>query len=219
MHNQLLISELFASIQGESSYAGLPCYFIRLAGCNLNCSYCDTEYAKSNENADSYSINEILDKAKKTGISLVEITGGEPLLQEGVNQLSAKLLDDGFTVLIETNGSLSIASLPDKIIKIIDCKCPSSGESDKMDFANFAIINKADEIKFVVSNRQDYLYATSIIHRYNLTQKVNNIILSPDCTNPNLPAQLAEWIVADKIPIRLQMQLHKQIWDPELRGK
>lgn len=219
MEMKLIISELFASIQGESSYAGRPCFFIRLAGCNLDCSYCDTEYAKNPKAGEEYTINEILSKVKEAGINLVEITGGEPLLQEGVNELCQKLLDAEFKVLIETNGSISIASLPKKVIKILDCKCPASGEAKKMDFANFAFLSQSDEVKFVISNRNDYDYTVEIIKKYDLNSKVNNIILSPDLSNTALSAQLAEWMLEDKIPARMQLQMHKLIWDPEERGR
>lgn len=219
METKLIISELFCSIQGESSYAGLPCFFIRLAGCNLDCVYCDTEYAKSAEDGEKSTISEILEKVNAAGIPLVEITGGEPLLQEGVNELCQKLLAEKFQVLIETNGSLSISLLSKEVIKIIDCKCPASGEADKMDLANFALLTKKDEVKFVISDREDYEYAVKVIREHELTEKVDNILLSPNFSNPGLPEQLAEWILEDKLNVRMQLQLHKRIWDPEERGR
>ena len=139
--DSITVCELFSSIQGESSYAGLPCFFIRLAGCNLKCSYCDTAYAQNREGGKDYSIDELVKEAEKSGMTLVEITGGEPLLQKSVIPLCETLLNAGFTVLIETNGSCSIAELPDAVIKIIDCKSPSSGEADKMDFNNFSTLS------------------------------------------------------------------------------
>ena len=219
MDTKLAISELFASIQGESSYAGLPCFFIRLVGCNLDCVYCDTEYAKNVADSKEYSIAEILEKVKAAEIPLVEITGGEPLLQEGVIELCQKLLDEKFQVLIETNGSISIISLPEEVIKILDCKCPASGEADKMDFANFALLKKQDEVKFVISDRRDFEYAVKIINEYKLNDQVDNILLSPNFTNPELPAMLAEWILENKISARMQLQLHKCIWSPEERAR
>lgn len=219
MENKLIISELFASIQGESSYAGLPCFFIRLTGCNMDCSYCDTEYAKNTEEGEACSIADIMNKVKEANIPLVEITGGEPLLQEGVNALCQQLLEEKFQVLIETNGSISIKALPKKVIKIMDCKCPASGEADKMDFANFALLSKQDEVKFVISDLDDYEYAVKIIKEHNLNDQVNNILMSPDLANPGLPAKLAEWIMKDKLLVRMQLQLHKRIWDPEERGR
>lgn len=219
MKQKILISELFASIQGESSFAGLPCFFIRLAGCNLDCSYCDTEYAKNTDESEEYSVDEILAEVKAACIPLVEITGGEPLLQEGVNKLCRQLLDAKFQVLIETNGSILIGSLPKEAIKILDCKCPASGEADKMDFANFALLTKQDEVKFVISDRDDYEYAVKIINAHKLAGEIDNILMSPDLANPGLPARLAEWILADKVPVRMQLQLHKRIWDPEERGR
>jgi 7-carboxy-7-deazaguanine synthase len=219
METKLLISELFASIQGESSYAGRPCFFIRLAGCNLDCVYCDTEYARNAEDGEEYTIDEIVSKVEEAGIHMVEITGGEPLLQEGVNELCQKLLDAEFKVLIETNGSISIASLPPEVIKILDCKCPGSREADKMEFANFALLSQLDEVKFVISDREDYDYTVGIIKKYGLNYKVDNLLLSPELSHPCLSAQLAEWILEDKLDVRMQLQMHKLIWDPEERGR
>lgn len=215
VNTKLIISELFFSIQGESSYAGYPCFFIRLAGCNLNCSYCDTKYAQSAKKGTVYFVDEIVNKVKKAEIPLVEITGGEPLLQEGVKELCQKLLDAGFKILMETNGSLSIASVPAKVIKILDCKSPSSGEADRMDFANFALLSKEDEIKFVISNKTDYNYSVEIIKKYKLNSIVDNILFSPDLSSSGIPAELAKWILEDKLNVRMQLQMHKIIWDPQ----
>jgi 7-carboxy-7-deazaguanine synthase len=219
MNEQLKIIEMFTSIQGESSYAGRPCFFIRLAGCNLNCSYCDTEFAKSADDGDESDIDTIVAKAESADVPYVEITGGEPLLQKNVSKLCQKLFDAGFEVLMETNGSLPISQLPYDVIKIIDCKCPSSGEMDSMDFANFADISPEDEIKFVISDREDYEYVCSIIEEYGLDNKVNNILLSPVQSESFTAAMLSEWILEDKLEVRLQLQLHKIIWDPEERGR
>lgn len=215
MNEQLKIIEMFTSIQGESSYSGRPCFFIRLAGCNLNCSYCDTQFAKSAEDGEDYSIHELLAKAKESGVSLVEITGGEPLMQKAVPELCSKLLESDFKVLIETNGSLRISQLPEDVIKILDCKCPSSRESEKMDLSNFADLTEKDEVKFVISDRQDYEYACYKIHQHDLSSQVGNILFSPIME----PDVLAEWILADKLDVRFQLQLHKVIWDPDERGR
>ena len=219
MKTKYMISELFSSIQGESSYAGWPCFFIRLAGCNLNCTYCDTQYAGKSATGKEYTLARLLEQVKAADIPLVEITGGEPLLQKGVPKLCRKLLDEKYQVLVETNGSISIASLPEEAVKIVDCKCPSSGHADQMDFANFALLSWHDEVKFVIVDRDDYEYALKIIKRYDLKHKIINIILSPDLSRPGLAAKLAEWILADHAPVRMQLQLHKCIWDPSERGR
>ena len=213
------IIEIFTSIQGESSYAGRPCFFIRLAGCNLNCSYCDTEFAKSAEVGEEVALSEIIEKAKDANVATVEITGGEPLLQREVPELCQGLIDAGFRVLIETNGSMSISQLPQEVIKIVDCKCPSSGESEMMDFANFAELKYDDEVKFVVANREDYDYACRVIDKYALISRIDNILISPVCSEHFSAAELAEWILEDKLDVRLQLQLHKVIWDPEERER
>ena len=213
MDKKLKINEIFSSIQGESTCSGRPCVFIRLAGCNLNCTYCDTEYAKTAENAEELSLVEIVEIAEKSGIKLVEITGGEPLIQDGVAELCRILLEKSFTVLLETNGSLRISQIPADVVKIIDCKAPSSGEADRMDFANFADLQKHDQIKFVVANRTDYEHAKKIISKYNLDQKVDdgNILFGAVSPSELNPEQLAEWLVEDKLNARLQVQLHKII--------
>lgn len=218
-NNIMKITELFTSIQGESSYAGRPCFFIRLAGCNLNCSYCDTEFAKSADSGKDISIESILERAKNANVATVEITGGEPLLHDEVPLLCRGLLEAGFRVLIETNGSLPIAKLPEKVIRIVDCKCPSSGESERMDFANFAELNPCDEVKFVIADREDYEYACEVIAKYELNSKVDNILFSPVASELFSPAELAEWILEDKLDVRLQLQLHKVIWDPNERER
>jgi len=213
------IVELFKSLQGESSYAGKPCFFIRMAGCNLNCLYCDTEYAKSADSGSEYSIEEVVREVEKGGVDLVEITGGEPLLHNEVTELSRTLINIGYTVLIETNGSLRISQLPAEVIRILDCKCPSSGEAESMEFANFADLKSEDEVKFVIAGRDDYIYACDIISKYDLNSKVDNILFSPVHSDKFTPATLAEWIVEDNLNVRLQIQLHKIIWDPEERGR
>ena len=210
---------MFTSLQGESSYAGKPCFFIRLAGCNLNCSYCDTEFAKTADDSQEYSIDNLLKSAESAGVNLVEITGGEPLLQDGVTELCRGLINAGYYVLIETNGSLRISQLPPEVIRIVDCKCPSSGEATAMEFANFADLTTSDEVKFVVANREDYDYARGVIEKYTLNLKIDNILLSPINSEQFSAAKLAEWILEDQLDVRLQLQLHKIIWDPEERER
>ena len=230
MNGKLQVNEIFTSIQGESSYAGRPCFFVRLAGCNLDCVYCDTEYAKESEGRSEYDIDTIVDMVKQAGIPLVEITGGEPLLQQATPLLCSRLLEEGLKVLIETNGSLDVSQIPEGVIRIIDCKCPSSGESQRMDFANYAdsenktpVLRRSDEIKFVIADRNDFDYAVSIIRKYRLEKRVDNILLSPAADSDGLPgispARLTSWILEEKLDARLQLQIHKIVWDPEERKR
>jgi 7-carboxy-7-deazaguanine synthase len=211
----LKISELFYSIQGESTYAGYPCFFIRLAGCNLRCTYCDTRYAYEEEHT-LYSIDRLLSRVNEYQGVMVEITGGEPLIQEGVPLLIDELLEKGRTVLLETNGSLSLAELPVSLIKIMDVKCPDSGMHGKMDFDNFAYLNPSDEIKFVISSRNDYDWAAEIISIHNLLGKPK-LSFSP-VTDRLAPFDLAKWIMDDRLPVRLQLQLHRILWPEKKRG-
>ncbi len=211
----LNISEIFCSIQGESTYSGLPCIFIRLAGCNLRCDYCDTTY--SYESDISLSINDIITKVKEYDpVRLVEITGGEPLLQLEVYQLFDSLHKDGYTILLETNGSISLKDVPDYVIKIVDVKCPGSGEEESFLIKNLEYINEEkDEIKFVLSDNFDYNWAKDFMIKYKLNDY--EILLSP--VSEKLESQgLAKWIIEDKLPIRMQLQLHKIIWDKDKRG-
>jgi 7-carboxy-7-deazaguanine synthase len=211
----LEISEVFYSIQGESSYAGFPCLFFRLSGCNLRCSYCDARYTYE-EPAKTSSISAMLTEAKKYPGTLVEITGGEPLLQEGVYPLMTKLLNAGHKVLLETNGSINMAKVPKKVIKIIDLKCPDSGMHDRMDLANLALLAPHDEIKFVLSSRHDYEWAKEMIGNHELSQKAQ-LIMSPVVSKLKAP-DLAEWILADRLPVRMQLQLHTYLWPDTKRG-
>jgi 7-carboxy-7-deazaguanine synthase len=204
----LVITEIFKSIQGESSYAGIPCSFIRTTGCNLRCVWCDTEYAFYG--GQKMTIEEILTAIEPHGCNLVEITGGEPLLQEEVPELCSQLLRRGHTVLIETGGALDIRVLPGEIIKILDIKCPESGMTEHMNWQNLQYLGPKDEIKFVINSRKDYDWAVEIMNRYQLHQK-NLILFSP--VYQKMPAdQLAEWILGDKLPVRFQIQLHKALW-------
>lgn len=209
------VCEIFTSIQGESTYAGLPCTFIRLSGCNLRCTYCDTKYAY--EDGIELSVEEILGKVKSAGIDLVEITGGEPLLQEKeTDNLIRSLIDHGNDVLIETNGSFSIKGIDKRATVILDVKTPCSGMSDKMDLLNFDRIKKLDEIKFVLCDRNDYEWSKDIIASYRLAEKCK-VLLSP-VFGALEPRRLAEWILEDRLDVRLNLQLHKYIFGPDARG-
>ena len=225
---KLLINEIFYSIQGESSYAGLPCLFIRLRGCHLRCHYCDTEYA-FNEGA-SQEIHDIIAKAEEMsgGANLYQITGGEPLLQKNVHQLITKLCDLNKTVLIETSGACDISVCDPRSIKILDFKTPGSGEDARNDWQNVNHITKQDEIKFVLTSRKDYIWMKDKIDQHNLQEKVNTILVSAAAEMAKtkeiqgvqgLPIQdLAHWIIQDNLNVKLQTQLHKIIWDPKARG-
>ena len=204
----MVITEIFKSIQGESSYSGIPCSFIRTTGCNLRCVWCDTQYAFYG--GQEMTISEILSAIEPHDCNLVEITGGEPLLQEEVPELSSQLLRRGHTVLIETGGALDISVLPVDVIKILDIKCPESGMTERMNWENLQNLGPKDEIKFVINSRKDYDWAVEIMNRYQLYQK-NLILFSP--VYQKMPAdQLAEWILGDKLPVRFQIQLHKALW-------
>jgi 7-carboxy-7-deazaguanine synthase len=212
----LQVNEIFFSIQGESSYAGRPCAFIRLAGCNLRCSYCDTRYAY--EEGSVQEISDIEQQIRSFGCRLVEITGGEPLLQAETPELIRTLLDRRYTVLMETNGSLDIGCIDKRCIRIVDVKCPSSGESKKNRLENLAIITPNDEVKFVIGDRGDFEYAKDVIS----THLSGRSGLQPPLISPVFsrmdPESLARWILEDHLDVRLQIQLHKIIWGAEKRG-
>ena len=208
------ITEIFHSIQGESSFAGMPCTFIRLTGCNLRCTWCDTEY--SFYGGTEMTAGEVYTEIEKIGCKMVEFTGGEPLLQKAVYPLIAELLDREYTVLVETGGSINLSNLDPRAIKVMDIKCPGSGMQDKMNFANIDLLTGRDEIKFVILDQNDYNYAKNIIEKYNLTLKTN-VLVSPVYGRLDLKT-LAEWILRDKVNVRFQIQLHKYIWGPEMRG-
>lgn len=209
------VCEIFTSIQGESSYAGKPCTFIRMTGCNLRCAYCDTQYAY--DQGEEYSEDSIINEVKKAGTRLIEITGGEPLLQKGVGPLIKRLLDEGFYVLVETNGSFSIKDIDKRAIIILDIKTPGSGMSDKMDFSNMDYIKHDDEVKFVITNREDYEWTKDIMSKYELLKK-NHVLLSAAYGMLD-PQNLIRWMLEDKINARLNLQLHKYIFSPDARGK
>lgn len=224
----MVVTEIFRSIQGEGTRAGLPCIFVRLTGCNLRCRWCDTAYAfyggrKIGIEGVLATVRELAgDGADR--ISLVEITGGEPLLQPETPELAAKLLADGYTVMIETSGERFVGVLPREVIKIVDVKCPDSGEADTFDMTNLDAMDAEDEIKFVISTRRDYEFARDFTSTHRLSERVRGVLFSPAFADPEgkwagLNARdLAKWILADRLPVRLGLQLHKFIWDPATKG-
>jgi 7-carboxy-7-deazaguanine synthase len=224
------ITEIFKSIQGESTHAGLPCVFVRLTGCNLRCAWCDSEYTFTGGHR--MSLEEVIEDVERLspGRGLVEITGGEPMLQEReVVPLMQHLLDDGYTVLLETSGERPLQRVPQGVMKIVDVKCPNSGEPDTFHMENLETLVQSDEIKFVLSDRTDYEFARDFVAAHQLAGRVNAVLFSPafskeasgsrDTSHCLLdPRELAEWMLADNVPARLGLQLHKFIWDPALKG-
>jgi 7-carboxy-7-deazaguanine synthase len=211
----LTINEIFHSIQGESTYAGRPCVFVRLTACDLRCRWCDTPYAF--HEGRKMSVDEVVADVEARGCPTVEVTGGEPLLQPDVYPLMQRLLDSGKTVLIETGGHRSIADVPAGVIRIMDVKCPGSGESAKNDWSNLARLTRSDEVKFVIADRIDYEYARDLVRKEDLPARVNAVLLSP--VHGELDAKLlSEWVIADRLDVRVQLQVHKYIWSPETRG-
>jgi 7-carboxy-7-deazaguanine synthase len=211
----LTINEIFHSIQGESTHAGRPCVFVRLTACDLRCRWCDTPYAF--HEGRKMTVDEVVADVEARGCPVVEVTGGEPLLQPDVYPLMQRLLDAGKTVLIETGGHRSIAQVPAGVIRIVDVKCPGSGESEKNDWSNLAHLTATDEVKFVIADRADYDFAREVVRREQLAGKVAAVLFSPVHGELD-PKQLAEWVIADRLPVRVQLQVHKYIWSPETRG-
>jgi 7-carboxy-7-deazaguanine synthase len=215
MERVLTINEIFHSIQGESTHTGRPCVFVRLTACDLRCSWCDTPYAFTE--GSKMSLDAIVSQVEQYGCDLVEITGGEPLLQRDVYPLMQQLLDAGRTVLLETGGHVSIRDVPARVIRIIDVKCPGSGESAKMHWENLELLTPQDEVKFVIRDRADYEYACDVLARYRLADRTAAVLFSP--VHEVLPAKdLAAWILEDRLPVRLQLQAHKFIWSAGTRG-
>ncbi len=210
----LKVNEIYRSIQGESSYAGLPCVFIRLTGCNLRCTYCDTRYAY--EEGELLSIEQILAQVDELGGHLVEITGGEPLLQAETPALAETLMKQDYQVLLETNGSLDIDLVPTGVTRIVDIKTPGSGESKEMCWSNLEKLNPTDEVKFVLTSRADYEWSKDLIARGKL-ERVASVILSP-AFGVLEPRTLANWILGDGLSVRLGLGLHKYIWGADVRG-
>jgi 7-carboxy-7-deazaguanine synthase len=209
------VTEIFRSIQGESTFAGLPCVFVRLTGCNLRCTWCDTAYAF--HGGEQMSIDEVLEKVQAAGVRRVEITGGEPLLQKEVHPLMHRLLAEGYHVLLETSGERSIAEVPRAVVKIVDVKCPDSGEPDTFDMTNLAHLAPHDQVKFVIASRRDYEFARDFTRAHDLSQRVAAVIFSPVWGQVDLQA-LADWILTDGLDVRFGYQLHKLIWGAEARG-
>jgi 7-carboxy-7-deazaguanine synthase len=209
------INEIFYSVQGESTYAGRPCVFVRLTACDLRCSWCDTPYAF--HEGSKRAVDDVLADVDRFGCPLVEVTGGEPLLQEDVYPLMQALIDRGKTVLLETGGHRSTARVPVPVVTILDVKCPGSGEAARTDWANLDRLRRHDEVKFVVKDRVDYDFARDVIARHDLVNRAAAIHLSPvhGVLDPKI---LSEWVLADRLPVRLQLQLHKYIWSPDTRG-
>jgi len=207
----LIVNECFTSLQGESSFAGKVCAFIRLAGCSLRCRYCDTKYAISPASGRETSIEELLSFVRESGVSLVEVTGGEPLEQPETPELLASLVAAEFTVLLETNGTCSIADLPQEVIRIMDVKLPGSGMETKMLSSNYSLLTPRDEVKFVIGSRADYEAAKTIIAAHHLDKIGCRLIASPVWGTMKFD-ELAAWLVADGSPLQMQLQLHKLIW-------
>jgi len=234
----MFITEIFKSIQGEGTRAGLPCIFVRLTGCNLRCTWCDTAYAfhggvKMSVAQVAARVDQLAGRIPATtsgpsssvvAVPLVELTGGEPLLQEDIYPLAQQLLASGYTVMIETSGERFIGKLPREVIKIVDVKCPDSGEPDTFEMRNLEALSKNDEIKFVLSTRRDYEFAREFTLQHNLPEHTHQVLFSPvfegpEGNRPGLePRKLVEWILEDFLPVRLGLQLHKFVWDPTTKG-
>jgi len=216
----LRITEIFHSIQGESTWTGVPCTFVRLTGCPLRCVWCDTEY--SFHGGDRMEVEEILDRVRDIGCPVVEITGGEPLIHRNAFLLADRLLEEGFTVLVETSGSEDISGLDPRVHVIMDLKCPGSGESERNRWENLDHMDARNEIKFVVADRADYEWAREVIRERGLDRRLEEgtlraILMSPVWGRMDR-RELAEWILEDRLPVRFQTQLHKHIWEPDRKG-
>ena len=212
--SQLLVTEIFHSIQGESTFAGQPCVFVRLTGCSLRCNWCDTAYAFSG--GKRMTVDTIIQEVQRFQSPLVEITGGEPLDQPETFSLISCLCDQQFKVLIETSGAIDVAPVDSRAHVILDVKCPGSGMTDRMHWANLDCLTHKDEAKFVIKDRPDYDWAVDVVRRYRLSDRCT-VLFSPVFGELSLQS-LAEWILHDRLPIRFQIQLHKYIWDPQMRG-
>ena len=211
----LTINEIFHSIQGESTHSGRPCVFVRLTACDLRCSWCDTPYAF--HEGHKVSVDEVVSKVHAFECGLVEITGGEPLLQRDVYPLMSALVDRGHEVLVETGGHLSVADVPEPVVRIVDVKCPGSGEAEKTHWPNLDALRAKDEVKFVIRDRRDYEYARDVVARHDLTSRTAAVLFSP-VHGVLAPADLAAWILEDRLVVRLQLQAHKYIWGADVRG-
>ncbi|MHB8391489.1 MAG: radical SAM protein [Acidobacteriaceae bacterium] len=225
----MVLIELYVSVQGESSFAGLPCIFVRLAGCNLRCSWCDSEYTFSG--GEKFTLDQVEQKiAALAPVKLVEFTGGEPMLQEReLLPMMDRLLGNGYTLMLETSGERPLANVPKSVHKIMDVKCPASGESGRFHLANLDALTSRDEVKFVISDRADYEFARDFICQHNLAARCGHILLSPAFTKTPTPERtaencvlnprlLVEWMLADHLPARLSLQIHKFVWEPLKKG-
>ncbi len=210
----LKINEIYYSVQGESTHSGCPCIFIRLTYCNLRCSYCDTEYAFYD--GKDMEITDIMSEIKRWDCNLVEVTGGEPLFQDECIDLLNELVNSNYEVMLETGGSLSISNVPKKVIKIVDFKCPSSGMVKKNLWSIVDDLQAHDEVKFVIGNREDFDWAKDRITEYSM-DKICTLLFSPTFGEID-PQQIVEWILAENLPVRMQLQMHKMIWSPEEKG-
>ena len=211
----LTVNEIFHSIQGESTHAGRPCVFVRLTACDLRCSWCDTPYAF--HEGRKMSIDEVLEAVERFGCDLVELTGGEPLLQKDVYPLMERLLAGGRTVLVETGGHISLEKIPPGVHTIMDVKCPGSGEAHRTDWSNIGRLGAGDEVKFVIRDRADYEYARGVLREHGLERRAGTVLFSP-VHGVLDPRHLSEWVLEDRLPVRVQLQVHKYIWAPETRG-
>lgn len=227
----MYVTEIFKSIQGEGTRAGLPCIFVRLTGCNLRCTWCDTAYAF--HGGQKMSVEDVVERVEllnrrsdgeSAGIPLAELTGGEPLLQQEVYPLAERLLAAGYTVMLETSGERFIGGLPKDVIRIVDVKCPDSGEPNTFEMRNLAELNKKDEVKFVISSRKDYEFARNFTREHRLEERVHELLFSPVHEDPQgnwrglEPRELVEWMLQDGLGARLGLQLHKIVWDPAMRS-
>ena len=211
----LTIYEIYVSVQGESTHVGRPCTFVRLSACDLRCAWCDTPYAFTGGR--KMSIDEVLAEVQRIGCPLVEITGGEPLLQRDVYQLMQDLIGRDYEVLLETGGHVPIDDVPDEVVAIVDVKCPASGEAGRMHWPNLDQLSPHDEVKFVIQDRTDFDYARGVVRRYRLEERAAAILFSP-VHGVLAPGDLARWILDDRLPVPLQIQAHKYIWSPDARG-
>ena len=211
----LTVNEIFHSVQGESTHAGRPCVFVRLTACDLRCSWCDTPYAFTEGR--KMSVDEVLERVESYGCDVVEVTGGEPLLQDDVYPLMQRLLDSGRTVMIETGGHIDVSRVPVGVVRVIDVKCPGSGESEKNHWANLDRLVPTDEVKFVIKDRTDYEFARDVVAERGLAGKCAAVLFSP-VHGVMSPRQLTEWVLADNLPVRVQLQIHKYIWSSDARG-
>ena len=212
----MLLSEIFLSIQGESTYAGLPCVFVRLAGCNLSCTWCDTAYANTGAGDRELAVDGVMKEVGGYKCGLVEVTGGEPMLQADTLPLTERLLEDGYEVLIETNGSVDLSALDERVVKVVDVKCPTSGQAGSFLVDNLEYITPEDEMKFVIGARNDYDFARKFIDDF-IKDRTAKLLFAP--VKPSMdPRELADWILKDRLNVRLQLQMHSYIWEGE-RGR